>query len=127
LEISALLFGLIHLTSAGATIFSALSVALQAGVILAAAYTLTQRLWMALGLHMAWDFANDGIFGVGVAVQSGASFKGLFQASLTGSDVFTGGKLGVEASVISLLVVFIAGVLILRKAQQNGMFISVKR
>src|SRR5215216_1544895 len=38
LGISALLFGLIHLSSAGATIYSALAIALQAGILLGAAY-----------------------------------------------------------------------------------------
>src|ERR1044071_7842723 len=86
LGISALLFGLIHLTSAGATLFSALAVALQAGIVLGAAYALTHRLWMALGIHMARDFANDGIFGVGVAGQTGQSLHGILQASLQGPD-----------------------------------------
>ncbi len=122
LAISAILFGLIHLTSSGATIFSALSVALQAGILLAAAYALTHRLWMALGIHMAWDFANDGIFGVGIAGQTGQSLHGLFQASLNGPDLLTGGALGVEASVITLVVVLIAGIIILRMAKQNGQF-----
>ena len=123
LGISALLFGLIHLSSEGATIFSALAVALQAGIILAAVYTLTHRLWMALGLHMAWDFANDGIFGVGVAGQSGTALNGLFQASLNGPELFTGGGLGVEASVIALVIMLLAGIAILRKAQQQGRFV----
>ena len=127
LGISALLFGLIHITSAGTTIFSAIAVALQAGVILAAVYTLTHRLWMALGLHMAWDFANDGIFGVGVAGQSGAALKGLFQANLSGPELLTGGALGVEASVIALVIVLLAGIAILRKADQKGQLISQKK
>lgn len=94
LVVSALLFGLIHLASAGATIFSAIAIALQAGVLLGAAYALTGRLWMAIGLHMMWDFANDGIFGAGIAGQSGQSFNGLLQASLSGPELFTGGELG---------------------------------
>ena len=126
LVISALLFGLIHLSSAGATIFSALAVALQAGVVLAAAYALTHRLWMALGLHMAWDFANDGIFGVGVAGQSGQALRGLLQADLNGPKLLTGGALGVEASVITLVIVLIAGILMLRMAYQKGYFVSRK-
>ncbi len=124
LVISALLFGLIHLSSAGATIFSALAVALQAGVVLAAAYALTHRLWMALGLHMAWDFANDGVFGVGVAGQSGQSLHGLLQADLNGPKLLTGGALGVEASIVTLVIVLIAGILMLRIAYQNGQWVS---
>jgi CAAX protease family protein len=126
LLISALLFGLIHLSSAGATILSALSVALQAGVLLAAAYVLTHRLWMALGLHMAWDFANDGIFGVGVAGQSGQALHGLLQADLNGPKLLTGGALGVEASIITLVIMLIAGISLLRKAYEKGYFVSRK-
>jgi membrane protease YdiL (CAAX protease family) len=125
--ISAILFGLIHLTSAGATIFSALAVALQAGVLLGAAYALTHRLWMAFGIHMAWDFANDGIFGVGLAGQTGQSLHGLLQASLTGSDLFTGGVLGVETSIISVIILTIAGMLLLRAAYQMNQFVSRSR
>lgn len=127
LAISAILFGLIHLSSEGATIFSATAVALQAGIILAAVYILTHRLWMALGLHMAWDFANDGIFGIGVAGQSGKSLKGLFEASLSGPALLTGGALGVEASVVTLVIVLLASIVILRKAYAQGMFISPKK
>jgi membrane protease YdiL (CAAX protease family) len=127
LAISAVLFGLIHLSSSGATIFSALTVALQAGVILAAAYALTHRLWMALGLHMAWDFANDGIFGVGVAGRSGQSLHGLLQASINGPKLVIGGALGIEASVITLVVMLIAGVLILRIVHQRGNFTKSRK
>ncbi len=126
LLISVLLFGLIHLSSAGATLFSVLAVALQAGVVLAAAYALTHRLWMALGLHMAWDFANDGIFGIGVAGQTGQSLHGLLQANLNGPKLLTGGALGVEASVITLVVALITGIIMLRAAHQKGQWISPK-
>ncbi|HMD79967.1 MAG TPA: hypothetical protein VKE92_01590, partial [Anaerolineales bacterium] len=112
------------LTSSGATIFSALAVALQAGVLLAAAYALTHRLWMALGIHMAWDFANDGIFGVGVGGQTGQPIQGLLQARLSGPDLLTGGSFGVEASVITLVIVLIAGILILWSPYQQGPFVT---
>ncbi len=127
LVISTTLFGLIHLSSAGATIFSALAVALQAGVILAAAYALTHRLWMALGLHMAWDFANDGIFGVGVAGNSGQSLYRLLQASLIGPKLVTGGALGIEASIITLIVMLIVGILMLRIIHQRGQFTKSRK
>ena len=116
--------GLIHLTSSGARIFSAAAVALQAGLILAATYALTHRLWMALGLHAMWDFANDGIFGVGLAGQTGQSIQGLLQARLSGPDLITGGSFGVEASVITLILVTIAGILILWRAYQKGQFVA---
>jgi len=127
LGVSALLFGLIHLTASGATIYSAVAVALQAGVLLGAAYALTHRLWLALGLHVAWDFANDGIFGVGVAGQTGQSLYGVFQASLSGPDLFTGGAFGIEVSIVSFIVLTIAGILMLRAAYQKRQFVSRKK
>jgi membrane protease YdiL (CAAX protease family) len=121
--ISAILFGLIHLSSAGATLLSAASVALEAGVLFAAAYALTHRLWLALGIHAMWDFANDGVFGVGLAGQSGQSLHGLLQASLNGPNLLTGGTFGVEASLITLVVTSIAGFLILWQAFRSGHFV----
>lgn len=127
LGISAILFGLIHLTSAGATLYSALAVALQAGILLGAAYALTHRVWMAFGIHMAWDFANDGIFGVGIAGQTGQSLHGLLQANLSGPALLTGGALGVETSVVSVIVLTIAGILLLRAAYQKRQFVSRRK
>jgi membrane protease YdiL (CAAX protease family) len=127
LAISALLFGLIHLSSAGATLTSALAVSLEAGIILGAAYTLTHRIWMALGIHMAWDFANDGISGVGIAGQSGERLTGLLHADLSGPGLFTGGALGVEASLITLIVMLLAGSVILWMAYGGGHFIFRKK
>lgn len=121
---SALLFGLIHLSSAGATFLSALEVALQAGILFAAAYALTHRLWVAFGLHALWDFANDGIFGVGVAGQSGQALHGLLQASLKGPELVTGGALGVEASLVSLVIVLTAGIFMLGMIRQRGLIVS---
>jgi uncharacterized protein len=127
LVISSLLFGLIHLSSKGATLVSALVVSLEAGLILGAAYTLTHRIWMALGIHMAWDFANDGIYGVGIAGQSGAKLAGLIHANLSGPLLFTGGMLGVEASVLTLVVTLLAGAAILWIAYRGGHFIFRKK
>ena len=126
LGISALLFGLIHLSNKGATLISALAVSLEAGLILGAAYTLTHRIWMAVGIHMAWDFANDGIYGVGIAAQSGAKLTGLIHANLNGPVLFTGGTLGVEASLLTLIFMLLAGGLILWIAYRDGHFIFRK-
>lgn len=122
--ISAILFGLIHLTSAGATIFSAIAVALQAGILLAAAYAWTHRLWVPLGLHALWDFANDGVFGVGIAGGSGQALHGVLQASLQGPDLLTGGVLGVEASLITVVIVLCAGAFMLWQVRQRVLVVS---
>jgi uncharacterized protein len=116
LAISAVLFGLIHLTSAVASVQSVIAITLQAGILLGAAYMLTHRLWLPIGIHVAWDLANDGIFGVGSAGLSGESIRGLLQATLSGPVILSGGEAGVEASLVSVVVVLAISVYMIRKA-----------
>jgi membrane protease YdiL (CAAX protease family) len=124
LALSALLFGLIHAVSPAATLVSILAVALEAGVLFGGAYLLTRRLWLAVGIHAAWDFANDGIFGVAVSGTSGRSITGLLRAELRGPDLLTGGAFGVEASIVALVVVLTAGVLLVWRARRQGRWAS---
>lgn len=53
LVVSSLVFGLTHLMNAQGTIEGALFIAVEAGILLAAAYMLTRRLWLSIGFHMA--------------------------------------------------------------------------
>ena len=63
LALSAALFGLLHALSPGATVVSTTAIALEAGVLLGAAYALTRNLWFPIGLHFGWNFTEGGIFG----------------------------------------------------------------
>ena len=40
----------------------AVSISAEAGVLLAAAYMLTRRLWMSMGFHIAWNYTQSGVF-----------------------------------------------------------------
>src|SRR5471030_2266301 len=83
----------------GATIGSSVAIALEAGILLGAAYALTGRLWLPIGLHLGWNFAEGSIFGMAV---SGGSQKGsLITGELHGSNLLTGGVFGPEASIRS--------------------------
>jgi hypothetical protein len=67
------------------------------------AFTLlrTGNLWFAIGLHAAWDWAGSFFYGVSA---SGISFTGhLLNPSFRGSKWMTGGTVGPEASLITLL------------------------
>lgn len=65
LAITSTLFGAAHLGNSHATVFGAVAIALEAGILLGACYLLTRRLWMAIGVHIAWNFVQGGIFGIG--------------------------------------------------------------
>jgi membrane protease YdiL (CAAX protease family) len=117
LAISAAIFGLLHLLNPGATLLNAGAVMLEAGVLLAAAYMLTRRLWFCIGIHIAWNFTEGGIFS---AVVSGGHAKGLLQAKLAGADWLSGGAFGAEGSVVAVAICTAAGILIVAKAARKG-------
>ncbi len=107
------LFGAAHAFNPGATIVSSLAIALEAGVLLGAAYSATGRLWLPIGLHAAWNFTEGSVFGMSVSGLGAA--KGLILGSLTGSAILTGGKFGPEASIVAVLVCLAAAVFFLRR------------
>ena len=93
------------------------AVMVEAGVMLAAAYMVTRRLWFCIGIHIAWNFTQGGIFSAAV---SASDTKGLLQAKLTGPDWLTGGAFGAEGSVVALTICAVTGMLLLAKAVRNG-------
>jgi membrane protease YdiL (CAAX protease family) len=117
LALSAALFGLLHLLNPGATWLNAGSIMLEAGVMLAAAYMLTRRLWLCVGIHFAWNFTQGGIFSAAV---SGGKTTGLLQGQMIGPAWLTGDPFGVEASVVALVVCTIAGLLLVIAAKRSG-------
>ncbi len=121
LTISAALFGLLHLGNPNATLLAAVAIAFEAGVMLAAAYVLTRRLWLAMGIHAAWNFTQSGIFSVPV---SGFPIQGVFIGELRGPVWLSGGAFGVEASVVAFAVCTAAGIALLAMAHRHGHFIS---
>jgi uncharacterized protein len=116
---SAILFGLGHLPSEGVTVMGIVN-SMAAGVTLAAAYMVTRRLWLPIGIHIAWNFTIGQIFS---AVVSGHGTEpGLLRGRLTGPDWLTGGQFGVEASLVSLMVDVVASTLLLWIAVKRGSF-----
>ncbi len=117
LGISVVLFSLLHLTSPGATVMSTLVVGLEAGILLSAAYVLTRRLWLAIGIHFAWDFSQDAIFGIA------SGMKGLLRTELTGPAFLTGGISGIEGSLLALLTCLVVSAYLLLQARRKGNFV----
>lgn len=121
LAISAALFGLGHLLSPHASVFAALAIALEAGLMLAAAYVLTRRLWLAIGIHAAWNFTQSGIFGVPT---SGIRMNGIFIGEASGPTWLSGGAFGAETSVVAIVLCTALGLTLIRLAQRRGQFVA---
>lgn len=117
LALSAALFGLLHISNPAATVFSSVAIAIEAGILLGAAYMFTRSLWFAVGIHFGWNVTQGYIFDVPV---SGHPVRGLVEAELSGPEWLSGGAFGLEASVIALVVCTGAGLWLLRKAIQKG-------
>lgn len=114
---SATLFGLGHLLAEGASTLGIVN-SMAAGVTLAAAYLVTRRLWLPIGMHIAWNFTVGRIFS---AVVSGHGTEpGLLRGTLAGPDWLTGGQFGVEASIVSLILDAVASTLLLWLAVRKG-------
>jgi membrane protease YdiL (CAAX protease family) len=114
---SASLFGLLHLGNTGATPESSIAIAIEAGLMLAAAYVLTRSLWLPIGLHFGWNFTEGGVFGAAV---SGGTVHGLIHAPLSGPSYLTGGQFGPEASVAAVGIGFAVTTVMLVLAAQRG-------
>src|SRR5215468_7367401 len=122
LLLSAALFGVGHAFNPGATVVSTLAIALEAGVLLAAALILTRRMWLAFGLHAAWNFTEGGVFGAAVSGFDHA--HGLLRSRFHGDPGITGGAFGPEASIIAVAICLAAGCALLVLARRRGRFVA---
>ena len=118
LAITSAVFGAAHLANPDGTPFAAVAVAMEAGILLSAAYLLTRRLWFAVGIHAAWNFTQGWVFSV--PVSGGKAPLGLLITRRIGPDWLTGGTFGLEASVPALVVATGAGVVMVIVAIRNG-------
>lgn len=116
--VSSLVFGLTHLINPQGTLEGALFIAVEAGVLLAAAYLLTRRLWLSIGFHMAWNYTQSAIFS-GI-VSGNEAQQGLVRSTVNGPDWLTGGDFGVESSVVALVLCTTTGVVMLVLAARRG-------
>jgi uncharacterized protein len=111
LAVSALAFGLSHYAPVEGALWGTFTITIEAGLLLGAAYMVTRRLWICIGLHMAWNFVQSGVFS---GVVSGAfNHPGLLKYTVEGPAILTGGTFGLEASIVAVLVCTAAGILML--------------
>jgi hypothetical protein len=112
--VSSALFGAAHAFNPGASVLSSIAIALEAGVLLAAAYALTGRLWFPIGLHTGWNFTEGSLFGMSVSGHE--TTPGLFAGTLKGPVILTGGAFGPEASIFAVAVCLAVAVYLLWRA-----------
>ena len=121
LLLTSALFGAAHLGNPNATAFSAFCIAVEAGVLLGAAYMVTRSLWLPMGLHAAWNFTQGEVFDVPV---SGIDEHGLVTAQMSGPPLLSGGNFGLEGSIIGLTIATAAGLWLVWLAVRQGKIVQ---
>jgi membrane protease YdiL (CAAX protease family) len=98
--ITSLIFMALHMGNPGETPLGLANVFLV-GVALAWTRRRTGSLWLAIGFHAAWDFAQSYLFGV---PDSGAVFDGaITKAAISGPTWLSGGATGPEGGVLTTI------------------------
>lgn len=125
LALTGLLFGAAHLFNPNATLWTSVAIAVEAGFMLAAAYAATRNLWVPIGVHFGWNFAQGGIFGTSVSGQDGP--QGLLDGVTSGPLLLSGGEFGPEASAYSVLAGVVVTVVFLWLARRRGTIVPARR
>jgi membrane protease YdiL (CAAX protease family) len=119
IAVSAALFGVVHILNPDATLWSAIAIAAEAGLLVGAAFVWRRSLWFVVGVHFAWN-TTEGLLGIPV---SGHRDFGLFVTDVHGADWLTGGAFGLEASLVPFTVGLILTALMIiaavRRRQAN--------
>jgi membrane protease YdiL (CAAX protease family) len=127
LLLSSVFFGLVHVGNPNASWSAGFAIALEAGLLLGAAYMLTRSLWFATGIHWAWNWTQGALLGVDV---SGVDVDGVVDGALVGPEAWTGGAFGAEAGLVAVVLATGVGVALTWLAVRRGQwrpFLSWRR
>lgn len=114
---TALVFGALHASNRGATAWSTIAVALSGGLVLGAAFILTRRLWLPIGIHFGVNATQGPLLGAPV---SGRKGQGWLHSDLVGDPLWTGGTFGLEGSALVLPMGALLGCVLLALAWRRG-------
>lgn len=122
LIISAILFGAMHIANPNSSLTAGIGLAIQAGLLLAAAYIYSRNLWFPIAIHFAWNFTQSAIFGANVSGNKVS--KTLITSKIEGAEWFTGGQFGPEGSIQATAFCLVATVTLLILSHKEGRIIK---
>lgn len=117
ITVTSLVFAFLHTANSGATPVAIANIAL-AGVLLALAYEMFQRLWLPIGIHLGWNLVSGPI--LGYPVSGYVPSQSVLRTVGSGRAVITGGAFGIEASIVMLFVESCAVALLMRAARMRA-------
>ena len=102
--LTAVIFSLMHTFNVGYNIIAFIFL-LTAGYLLGKLYLSSGTLWVSIGFHLAWNLAEGPIYGT--PVSGNVQDFSLFLVKLEGEWFLTGGEFGIEASIITVIIMAI--------------------
>ncbi|MBI2428273.1 MAG: CPBP family intramembrane metalloprotease [Ignavibacteriales bacterium] len=105
-----ILFAFAHAKNPNVSIFGLINVGL-AGLWLSVAYYKTNALWLAIGLHISWNFFQGFVYSLPVSGTT-SDKEQIGKAIVTGPEWLTGGTFGPEGGALATLMLIISIALI---------------
>jgi uncharacterized protein len=120
LVVSSIVFGVLHFANQGAGPWLLISIALSGGLLFGAAFLYTRNLWLAIGLHFAFDTAEK-------LLGTPGETPGLLHFTQNGPDILTGAAAGLEASIVTVVACLALSVALLVGAAARGHIVRFRR
>ena len=125
LVFTSVVFGMMHLVNPNATLWGATAIAIEAGMMLGAAYIATRNLWVPIGIHFGWNFAASAIFST--EVSGNGTPQGLLDAVTSGPMLVSGGEFGPEGSLYAIVFGLLTAIVFLWLAKRRGHLVPLRR
>jgi len=104
ITLTSLFFAAGHLTNPGANYIAILNTVL-AGIWFSVAYLKTRTLWLAFGLHLAWNWVQGAVLGLPVSGITEITTAPVFLSTNNGLTFLTGGDYGIEGGIACTIAV----------------------
>ncbi len=98
IAITSLFFAFGHMGNPNANVFSTINTGL-AGIWLGIAYLKTRTLWLATGIHFAWNWVQGAIFGIEVSGLTDITTAPLLKEVDVPTSLISGGSYGIEGGI----------------------------
>lgn len=118
LILSSVFFALIHSENPGINYVAMLNIVLV-GILLGLIVINTGSLWVACGIHSAWNFAQGNIFGFQVSGND-VGVGSIVDLNLVGNEFITGGQFGPEAGMVCSFVILVLIVIVLFLSKRDS-------
>ena len=115
----AMLIETLHMFNPNANLFSAVF-DLSWGFTMAILYVYSKRIWLPFFFHVGWNFAQP-FYGSNL---TGLDDMGtIIQSKFQGPELLTGGKVGIEGSIFTIIILLLIGFVFFYLAKKNGKII----